>query len=138
MFNTTTTIGPLQQMPLFIGLYSNFKFMIFIQAIAALQRFLVQLNLELERIKNLTAYIRTHIISIRRKFISLNEIFNKNYSYSQCNRSHLLNSNNDNNKIVSVKKTGMTIFGFNFFEFNAIASLDGASKGPIKYLKVSF
>ena len=76
MYNTTT-IGPSLHTPLVFGFYSDIKRMTFIQDIAVFQRFLAQLNYKLERIKNLISYIGTHIISLRIKFISSNEIFNK-------------------------------------------------------------
>ena len=138
MSNTTTTIGPSLHTPLVFGFYSDIKPMTFIQYIAVFQRFLAQLNYKLERIKNLISYIGTHIISPRIKFTSSNEIFDKNYSYRECNRRQLLNRNNDDIKISSDQIEGMTMFGSNFVEFKVAPNLDAARKGSVKYLKVSF
>ena len=137
MYNTTT-IGPSLHTPLVFGFYSDIKRMTFIQDIAVFQRFLAQLNYKLERIKNLISYIGTHIISLRIKFISSNEIFNKNYSYRECNRRQLLNRNNDDIKMASDQIEVMTMFGSNFVEFKAVPNQDAARKGSVKYLKVSF
>ncbi len=138
MSNTTTTIGPSLHTTLVFGFYSDIKRMTFIQDIAVFQRFLAQLNFKLERIKNLISYIGTHIISPRIKFTSLNEIFDKNYSYRECNRWQLLNRNNDDIKMTSDQIEGMTMFGSNFVEFKVAPNLDAARKGSVKYLKVSF
>ena len=138
MSNTTTTIGPSLHTTLVFGFYSGIKRMTFIQDIAVFQRFLAQLNFKLERIKNLISYIGTHIISLRIKFTSSNEIFDKNYSYRECNRRQLLNRNNDDIKMASDQIEGMTMFGSNFVEFKAVPNLDAASRGSVKYLKVSF
>ena len=138
MSNTTTTIGPSLHTTLVFGFYSDIKRMIFIQDIAVFQRFLAQLNYKLERIKNLMSYIGTHIISLRIKFISSNEIFNINYSYRECNRRQLLNRNNDVIKMASDQIEGITMFGSNFVEFKAAPNLYAAMKGSVKHLKVSF
>ena len=138
MSNTTTTIGPSLHTTLVFGFYSDIKPMTFIQDIAVFQRFLAQLNYKLERIKNLISYIGTHIISPRIKFTSSNEIFDKNYSYRECNRRQLLNRNNDDIKMASDQIEGMTMFGSNFVEFKAVPNLYAARKGSVKYLKVSF
>ena len=138
MSNTTTTIGPSLYTLLVFGFYSDIKPMTFIQDIAVFQRFLTQLNYKLERIKNLISYIGTHIISLRIKFISSNEIFNKNHSYKESNRRQLLNRNNDDIKMASDQIEVMTMFGSNFLEFRAAPNLDAARKGSVKYLKVSF
>ena len=138
MSNKTTTIGPSLHTPLVFGFYSDIKPMTFIQNIAVFQRFLAQLNYKLERIKNLISYIVTHIISLRTKFISSNEIFNKNYSYRESNRRQLLNRNNDDIKMASDQIEVMIMFGSNFVEFRAAPNLDAARKGSVKYLKVSF
>ena len=138
MSNTTATIGPSLHTPLVFGFCSDIKPMTFIQDIAVFLRFLAQLNYKLERIKNLISYIGTHIISPRIKFTSSNEIFDKNYSYRECNRSQLLNRNNDDIKMTSDQIEGMTMFGSNFVEFKAVPNLDAARKGSVKYLKVSF
>ena len=136
--NTTTTIGPSLHIPLVFSFYLDIKLMVFIQGIAVFQRFLVQLNYKLERIKNLTSYIDTHIIYLRIKFTSLNEIFNKNYSYRECNRRQLLNRSNHEIKMASGQIEGMTMFGSNFVEFKEVPNLDTARKRSVKYLKVSF
>ena len=138
MSNITTTIGPSLHTPLVFGFYSDIKPMTFIQDIAVFQCFLAQLNYKLERIKNLISYIGTHITSLSIKFISSNEIFNKNYSYRECNRRQLLNRNNDHIKMTSDQIEGMTMFGSNFVEFKAVPNLDAARWGSVKYLKVSF
>ena len=138
MSNKTTTNGPSLHTPLVFGFYSNIKPMTFIQDIAVFQRFFAQLNYKLERIKTLTSYIVTHIISLRIKFILSNEIFNKNYSYRECNRRQLLNRNNDDIKMASGQIEGMTMFGSNFVEFKELPNLDAARKRFVKYLKVSF
>lgn len=138
MSNTTTTIGYLLHIPLVFGFYSEIKPMTFIQDIAVFQRFLAQLNYKLERIKNLISYIGAHIISLRIKFISSNEIFNKNYSYRECNRWQLLNRNTNDIKMASGLTEEMTMFGSSFVEFKAVPSLDAVRKGSVKYLKVSF
>tara|TARA_B100000886_G_scaffold305102_1_gene236676 strand:- start:332 stop:745 length:414 start_codon:yes stop_codon:yes gene_type:complete len=137
MSNITTTIGPSLHTPLVFGFYSDIKPMTFIQDIAVFQCFLAQLNYKLERIKNLISYIGTHITSLSIKFISSNEIFNKNYSYRECNRRLLLNRNNDDIKMALDQIEGMTMFGSSFAEFKAVLNLD-AAKGSVKYLKVSF
>ena len=138
MSNTTTTIGPSLHTPSVFGFYSDIKPMTFIQDIAVFQPFLAQLNYKLERIKNLISYIGTHIISLRIKFISSNEIFNKNHSYKESNRRQLLNRNNDDIKMASDQIEGMTMFGSNFVEFRTAPNPDAARKGSVKYLKVSF
>ena len=138
MSNTTTTIGPSLHTTLVFGFYSDIKRMTFIHDIAVFQRFLAQLNYKLERIENLISYIGTHIISPRIKFTSSNEIFDKNYSYRECNRWQLLNRNNDDIKMASDQIEGMTMFGSNFVEFKVAPNLDAARKGSVKYLKVSF
>ena len=138
MLNTTTTIRPSLHTPLVFGFCSDIKCMTFIHAIAVFQRFLDLLNYKLERIKNLISYIGTHIISLRIKFTLSNEIFNKNYSYRECNRRQLLNRNNDDIKMASVQQEGMTMFGSNFVEFKEVPYLDAARKRFVKYLKVSF
>ena len=138
MSNTTKTTGPSLHPPLVFGFYSDIKRMTFIQDIAVFQHFLAHLNYKLERIKNLISYIGTHIISLRIKFTSSNKIFNKNYSYRECNRRQLLNRNNDHIKMTSDQIEGMTMFGSNFVEFKAVPNLDAASRGSVKYLKVSF
>ena len=134
----TTTIGPSLHTPLVFGFYSDIKPITFIQDIAVLQCFLAQLNYKLERIKNLIIYIGTYIISLMIKFISSNEIFNKNYSYRESNRRQLLNRNNDDIKMASDQIEGMTMFGSNFVEFKAVPNIDATRKGSVKYLKVSF
>ena len=136
--NTTTIIGPSLHITLVFGFYSGIKRMIFIQVIAVFQRFLVQLNYKLEHIKNLTSYMSAHIIYLRIKFTSSNEIFNKNYSYRECNRRRLLNRNNHDIKMASGQIEGMTMFGSNFVEFNEVPNLDTARKRSVKYLKASF
>ena len=136
--NTTTTIGPSLHIPLVFSFYLDIKLIIFIQVIAVFQRFLVQLNYKLERIKNLTSYIDTHIIYLRIKFTSLNEIFNKNYSYRECNRRQLLSRSNHEIKMASGQIEGMTMFGSNFVEFKEVPNLNTARKRSVKYLKVSF
>lgn len=138
MSNKTTIIGPSLHTPLVFGFYSDIKPMTSMQNIAVFQRFLAQLNYKLERIKNLISYIVTHIISLRTKFISSNEIFNKNYSYRESNRRQLLNRNNDDIKMASDQIEVMTMFGSNFVEFRAAPNLDAPRKGSVKYLKVSF
>ena len=138
MPNTTTTIRPPLHTPLVFGFCSDIKCMTFTHAIAVFQRFLDLLNYKLERIKNLISYIGTHIISLSTKFISSNEIFNKNYSYRESNRRQLLNRNNDDIKMASDQIEVMTMFGSNFVEFRAAPNLDAARKGSVKYLKVSF
>ena len=134
----TTTIGPSLHTPLVFGFYSEIKRMTFIKVISVFQCFLAQLNYKLERIKNLISYIATHIISLRIKFTSSNEIFNKKYSYRECNLRYLLNINNDDIKMASGQIEGMTMFGSNFVEFKDGPNLDAARKGSVKYLKVSF
>ena len=136
--NTTTIIGPSLHITLVFGFYSGIKRMIFIQVIAVFQRFLVQLNYKLEHIKNLTSYMSAHIIYLRIKFTSSNEIFNKNYSYRECNRRQLLNRSNHEIKMASGQQEGMTMFGSNFVDFKEVPYLDAAGKRFVKYLKVSF
>ena len=136
--NTTTTIGPSLHIPLVFGFYSDIKRMIFIQVIAVFQRFLVQLNYKLERIKNITSYIDTHIIYLRIKFTSSNEIFNKNYCYRECNHRQLLNRHNHDITMASGQIEGMTMLGSNFVDFKEVPNLDTARKRSVKYLKVSF
>ena len=138
MSNTTTTTGPSLHPHLVFGFYPDIKRMTFIQDIAVFQHFLAHLNYKLERIKNLISYIGTYIISLRIKFTSSNKIFNKNYSYRECNRRQLLNRNNDHIKMTSDQIEGMTMFGSNFVEFKAVPNLDAARWGSVKYLKVSF
>ena len=138
MHDTTTTIGPSPHTPLVFCFYSDIKRMTFIQVITVFQGFLDQLNYKLERIKNLISYIGTNIISIRTKFTSSNEIFNKNYSYRECNRRQLLNRSNHEIKMASGQIEGMTMFGSNFVEFKEVLNLDTARKRSVKYLKVSF
>ena len=138
MPNTTTTIRPSLHIPLVFSFYSDINRMTFIHAIAVFQRFLDLLNYKLERIKNLIIYIGTHIISLRIKFTLSNEIFNKNYSYKECNRRQLLNRNNDDIKMASGQQEGMTMFGSNFVEFKEVPYLDAARKRFVKYLKGSF
>ena len=135
--SNTTLFGPSLHTHLVFGFLLDTKPMTFIQGIAVFQRFLTQLNYKLERIKNLISYIGTRTISFRIKFISSNEIFNKNYSYRECNRRQLLNRNNDDIKMASDHIEGMTMFGSNFVEIKAAPNLD-AAKGSVKYLKVSF
>ena len=135
MSNTTKTTGPSLHPPLVFGFYSDIKRMTFIQDIAVFQHFLAHLNYKLERIKNLISYIGTHIISLRIKFTSSNKIFNKNYSYRECNRRQLLNINNDDIKMASGQIEGMTIFGSSFVEFKAAPNLDAAREGICKIFK---
>ena len=136
--SNTTLFGPSLHTQLVFGFLLDTKPMTFIQGIAVFQRFLTQLNYKLERIKNLISYIGTNIISIRTEFTSLNEIFNKNYSYRECNRRQLLNRSNHEIKMASGQIEGMTMFGSNFVEFKEVLNLDTARKRSVKYLKVSF
>ena len=138
MPNTTTTIRPSLHTLLVFGFCPDIKRMSFIHAIAMFQRFFDLLNYKLERIKNLISYIGTHIVSLRIKFTLSNEIFNKNYSYRECNRMQLLNRNNDDIKMASGQQEGMTMFGSNFVDFKEVPYLDAAGKRFVKYLKVSF
>ena len=138
MPNTTTTIEPSLHTPLVFGFCLDTKRMTFIHAISVFQRFWDMLNYKLERIKNLISYIGTHIISLRIKFTLSNEIFNKNYSYRECNHRQLLNRNNGDIKMASGQQEGMTMFGSNFVEFKEVPYLDAARKRSVKYLKVSF
>ena len=138
MPNTTTTIRPSLHTTLVFGFCSDIKCMTFIHAIAVFKRFLDLLNYKLERIKNLISYIGTHIISLRIKFTLSNEIFNKNYSYRECNRMRLLNRNNHDIKMASGQIEWMTMFGSNFVDFKEVPYLDADRKRFVKYLKVSF